>query len=246
MGRTRLQWGWRAASISAALIAISGCNDKPAGGAKDGNETAASAPAPSGKHTPNPSSAYPPSKGFDQFLKVDAGRFHSTEQFTVFNPAQMPGSTDSITYQYIYTDDRTAKIRAYNFDVSLKIIKLPSAEQAKAALDRSLAAAIPIANATSVKLPACNGSKRDSDQFIGPSKILETLPNPRGGEVTIFQPGDFNNYDCTRKHNPEESAAWVVDEYYFSAIASAHNMTDAPEGRVKEFVTDYLAALGPR
>ncbi|MCP3730200.1 hypothetical protein M9978_07130 [Sphingomonas sp. MG17] len=237
----------RIALIGIAMVGASACSEKgDAPGQGDNATAAASGAVPAAKHTPNPSMQAPPSKAFGQFERIDAGKFHSTEQFTVFNPAAFPGTVDSIQYQYVYTDDRLASARPYNFDVTLKIFKFASAAQAKASLDRGIAGAIPIAEAGKVQLPPCSGQKRDADQFVGPDKIVKTIPNPRGGEVTIRQPGDFNMYDCTRGHNPEESAVWVEGEYYFVASALALKVGDKPEGRVEDLAKDYLAALGPR
>lgn len=240
----------RAAIAGLALIGASACGDTNGSGkaenllAAGASEAAPAAP----QHAPNPSTTAPPSPAFAQFQRIDAGRFHSTQQFTVFNAAAFPGSVDSVQYNYIYTDDRFAGVRSYDTDVNLQIVKFPSAEGARAFLDNVVARAIPIAEAGSVRLPACNGEKRANDDFVGPSKIVRTLPNPRGGEITILHSGDFNMYDCTRGSNRTEMAIWAEGEYYFlaSALPMPSRREDSGEGRAQDLATDYTRALGSR
>lgn len=238
---------FRAAVIGLALIAVSACgqNRPPA---KADTAPAAGAAAPAAGHAPNPSRQYPPSAAFAQFERIDAGRFYSTEQFTVFNPATSDGAVDSIQYNYVYTDDRFASVHSYNTDVSLTILKFPSAERAKALVDSIISRAVPIARADSVRLPACRGEKSGSDDFVGPEKIVRTLPNPRGGEITILQSGDFNMYDCTRGSNRTETAVWSEGEFVFTAAAlpMTSPRDDTGYGRAEDLATDYTRALGPR
>lgn len=237
-----------------ALVAVAACNQTGGSGnmgnmGNSGNGTAsAGEPAPAAKHAPNPSRSSPPSAAFAQFERIDAGRFHSTQQFTVFNAAAFPGSVDSIQYNYIYTDDRFAGQRSYDTDVNLQIIKFESPERAQAYLANAIRQSIPLAQAGSVRLPSCRGEKSASDDFVGPSKLVRTLPNPRGGEITILHSGDFNMFDCTRGSNRTETAIWVEGEYYF--LASAGPMPSRPndngEGRAQDLAVDYTRALGPR
>jgi hypothetical protein len=241
---------------AAALLAITACSEKESSGKADrsGNAdnvtaTGASEPAPAPKHAPNPSKTSPPSPAFAQFERIEAGKFHSTEQFSSRNPGVFfPGAIDNVQYQYVYTDDRFAKYRSFGFDLTLQIVKFPSADQAKAFLDRALAKAIPIAEADRVQLPRCSGEKRAGDDFVGPDKIVRTLPNPRGGQITILHSGDFNMYDCTRGSNRSESAVWTEGEYYF--LVNAGPMSGKPDdtgyGRAEELAVDYTNALGPR
>jgi hypothetical protein len=217
-----------------------------------GNNLAAAAgaggtPSAAG-HAPNPSRTAPPSTAFAQFERLDAGRFHSTQQFTVFNAAAYPGAVDSIQYNYIYTDDRFAGARSYNTDVILQIVKFSSAEGARAFHDNVIARAIPIAEADRVRLPSCRGEKSGNDDFLGPSKIVRTLSNPRGGEITILHSGDFNMYDCTRGSNREETAIWTESEFLFlvSALPIAGRQGDTGYGRAQDLAVDYTNALGPR
>ncbi len=239
----------RAAIVGLALIGASACSEKtPSGKADTAPPTAAGAPATAAAFAPNPNRQYPPSTAFDQFLRIVAGRFHSTEQFTVFDAANSGGAVDHIQYNYVYTDDRFAAIHNYNTDVSLSISKFPTAEMARASVDRYLAGAIPIARADSVRLPACRGEKSGSDDFVGPEKIVRTVPNPRGGVITILHSGDFNMYDCTRGSNRTETAVWTDGEYVFtaSALPMVRPADDTGYGRAEELAIDYTTALGPR
>lgn len=249
MGQAAAKQIFRAAIIGLALLGASACGDNNrTAKADNAPPVAAGASAPAAGHAPNPSRQYPPSPAFAQFERIDAGRFYSTEQFTVFNPATADGAVDSIQYQYVYADDRFARVRAYNFDVTLTILKFPTAERTKAMLDSITSRAIPIARADSVRLPACRGEKRGSDDFVGPDKIVRTLPNPRGGEITILQSGDFNMYDCTRGSNRTETAVWTDGEFLFTANAMPMPSPpgDTGYGRAEELATDYTRALGPR
>jgi len=238
-----------AATAGLALIGASACGENHhSGRAANATPVATVESAPAATHAPNPSRQYPPSTAFTQFQRIDAGRFYSTEQFTVFNSATSDGAVDGIQYQYVYTDDRFARVRSYNFDVTLAIAKFPSAERAKAKLDSVVTRAIPIAQADSVRLPPCRGQKSDSDDFVGPDKIVRTLPNPRGGEITILHSGDFNMYDCARGSNATETAVWTEGEFMFTATAMpmANKPGDTGYGRAEELATDYTRALGPR
>jgi hypothetical protein len=237
---------FRTAIAGLALIGASACSEQDRSGKAD-NATAAGAgeSAPAAKHAPNPSRAYPPSTAFAQFERIDAGKFHSTEQFTVFNPGTS-GAVDSIQYQYIYTDDRLAGVRSHNFDVVLQITKFPSAEGPRALLDNAIARAIPIAEADRVRLPPCRGQKRGGDDFVGPSKIVRTLPNPRGGEITILHSGDFNMNDCTRGSNQTETAIWTEGEFFFMVDALPMRPGDTGYGRAQDLAIDYTRALGQR
>jgi hypothetical protein len=237
--------------MALALIGASACSDNSRSGnaGNPGNAATAAGPAAAAAgHAPNPSRQFPPSPAFAQFERIEAGRFHSTEQFTVFSPANAGGAVDRVQYQYVYSDDRFASVRLYNFDVTLQITRYPSAERARAVLDGIVSRAIPIARAASVRLPACRGQKSDSDDFVGPDKLVRTLPNPRGGEITILHSGDFNMHDCTRGSNRTETAVWSDGEFLFAATASPMSARpdDTAYGRAEELATDYTRALGPR
>lgn len=239
----------RLAVLGLALGGASACSENAGsnGQATVAPAATAATPGAAGRapHAPNPSKAYPPSQAFAQFERIDAGKFHSTEQFTVFDSAAFPGSVDSIQYSYIYTNGRFDTVRKYNADVSLQVVKFPSAEQAKVFLDQAIAKSIPIADAATVKLPKCVGQKKGNDDFVGPSKLVKTLPHPRGGEIKVLTGGDFNMYDCTRGSNEDESAIWTDGEFYFLVDARKLKPSDVVKGRAEELALDYLAALGP-
>jgi hypothetical protein len=240
---------FRTAVAGLALIAASACGEKDRSEkAEAGAEAGASGSAPPAKIAPNPSKSAPPSPAFAQFERLETGKFHSNQQFTVFNAAAFPGSVDSIQYNYVYSDGRFADIRSYDTHVTLQIVKFSSAERAKAFFDNAIAKSVPIAQAGSVRLPACSGQKRGSDDFVGPSKLVRTLPNPRGGEIAILQSGDFNMNDCRRSSNRSESAIWTEGEFYFLVVAlpTPGNMENTGYGRAEEFAVDYTQALGTR
>lgn len=249
MERAGARQVFRTGIAGLALIGASACGETDgSGNAGNASAAGANAAAPAARTAPNPSREAPPSTAFARFERLDAGKFHSTQQFTVFNAAGMPGAVDSIQYNYIYSDDRFAGSRSYDTDVTLQIIKFDSAERASAFLSNAIAQSIPIAQADSVQLPACQGQKSDGDDFVGPSKIVRTIPNPRGGEITILHSGDFNMYDCTRGSNRTETAIWTEGEYYFaaSALPMSARPDDTGYGRAQDLAIDYTTALGPR
>lgn len=232
----------RVGLLAVTLAAATGCTDRSSG--NDVGNTAGTALPVAEQGAPNPSRAYPPSKAFAQWDRLKLGDFHSTEQSTVFNPAVFPGSVDSIQYAYVFSDGRFDKVRSGNADASLNITKFASAAQAKAAVDAAVRDTIPIAAAAGVKLPQCAGSKSDRDDFVGPSKLVKWIPNPRGSDVVVLRGGDFNTQDCKRGSNRDEQAMWSEGEYLF--VVSAGPMPspadDAADGRAEGLALAYLAA----
>ncbi len=242
MNRPNLLRFSRVALLILALAAANACTDKNAD--DNGGNLVATALPGADQGTPNPSRAYPPSKAFAQWDRLKLGDFHSTEQSTVFNRAAFPGSVDSIQYAYVFSDGRFDKVRSGNADANLSITKFTSAAQAKAAVDAAARDSVPFAEAARVKLPKCVGSKSDGDDFVGPSKLVKRIPNPRGSDVVVLRGGDFNTNDCKRGSNRDEQAMWSEGEYLF--IVSASPMPspadDVAYGRAEGLALAYLAA----
>jgi hypothetical protein len=202
------------------------------------------------KHTPNPAPGSTPSRAFEKFERIDTDKFYSTQQFTVLNTYSHPGIVDAIHYNYVYADGRYSAFHSYNTDVSLEIFKFPSADKAQQYLKELVAKSIPIADAAKVKLSKCVGEKRDNDEFIGPDKLVKKMIHPNGGEIIVYQGGDYNMVDCTRGNGNQEYVVWTDGEFYFEVVAlpEANAPNNSParkgEGRAEELAIDYLAALG--
>jgi hypothetical protein len=197
------------------------------------------------RHTPNPSSKYPPAPGFEKFSIIDTKKFYQTQSFSVFDSSE--GYVKNVDYKFAYQDGRYDKFHSYNTDVGLEIFEFASPEKAQAFFKKKLARAIPEAQAAKVKLPPCKGKKSDNDDFGGPEKIVKKWRHQNGGEIVVTHSGDFNNFDCTRGSNDYEEVRWTDGIYYFEAEALHNSSKGLPKtgfGIAEEFAIDYLAALG--
>lgn len=194
------------------------------------------------------STTSPPTPGFEKFALVEVGDYTMEQAFSVFN--KNDGYLRNVDYRYKYTDKRNASMHGqYGVDAQMVIREYDSAQKVEKMLKDRIAESVPLASAGKVKLPKCVGEKSDSDEFIGPEKLVKRVKIAGGGELVVFRDGDFNMFDCERGSNYGESAAWTDGAYYFSVFSMAyHTRRDEPGGtgydRAEEFARQYLKALG--
>jgi hypothetical protein len=186
---------------------------------------------------------YPPTPGFEKLSLTDTSKFHLTKAFSVFDKSA--GYDKNVSLRYVYRDGRYDKVHSYNTDIVVEIYEFATPEKAQAYLKKRIGKTIPEAQANTVKLPPCrNKHKSDSDNFSGPNKLVKKFKHPSGSEVVVLHSGDFNNYDCTRESNRDESVWWTDGVYCFEIEALPYNIHETSYGRAEEFALDYLTALG--
>ena len=194
------------------------------------------------------SDKYPPTPGFEKFALVEFGDFTMEQAFSVFN--KVDGYLRNVDYRYKYTDQRNKSLHGqYSVDAQVVIREYDSSQKVAKMLKDRIAKTVPLAEAGKVKLPKCSGEKSDSDEFIGPERLVKRLKISGGGEMVVFRDGEFNMFDCKRGSNRGESVIWTDGAFYFSVSSMAFGIyEDKPGGtgygRAEAFAKQYLKALG--
>ncbi len=244
-------------AVSAILLIVfiaAGCSvfskladEKTSSGSSD-NSSDSNSVTPA-KPTVPASTSSPPTPGFEKFAVVETENFTMEQAFSVFNKDM--GYLKNIDYRYKYTDKRNAKLHGeYGVDAQLQIMDFGTPEKVQERLKQRVKESIPIEKADTVKLPRCVGEKSDSDEFLGPDKLVKTLKHPNGSDIVILRSGDFNMYDCKRGSNESEYAVWTDENFYFTVHTGGHSKAGEGNpyytgyGRAEEFAIEYLKSLG--